>query len=204
MSEENTYRTVEKRQKASFREKGSRFLSYLIPVQSEADVKWEMESLKKEYYDATHHCYAYILGFDKEKWRANDDGEPSGTAGRPIYGQLLSSDLTNVLLVVIRYFGGTKLGTGGLITAYKTAAQQVILEAEIRTKEKMEEYRVEYPYEAMNEVMKILKSDAISILSTDFGTKCAITFAIKKSNTASFLASINKINGLEIKELKMI
>ncbi len=120
------YKTIEGLAQGQFRDKGSRFLAFAIPVNNEKEVKTQLESLRKQYYDATHHCYAWMLGFDKSAYRVNDDGEPSGTAGRPIYGQILSHDLTNILIVVIRYYGGTKLGVPGLINAYKMAAIEAL------------------------------------------------------------------------------
>ena len=128
------YKTIAEPSQGSFRDKGSKFLAFAFPAASEQEVKQHLEALRKQYYDATHHCYAYVLGFDKSAYRFNDDGEPSGTAGRPIYGQLLSADLTNTLMVVVRYYGGTNLGVPGLIHAYKTAALEAINHATILNK----------------------------------------------------------------------
>ena len=123
---DDTYKTIASTSEGIYKEKGSKFLAFAIPVVSEAEIKEHIDKIKKEYYDARHHCYAYILGADKATYRINDDGEPSGTAGRPIHGQLLSKDLTNTLVVVVRYFGGIKLGVSGLITAYKAATKDAL------------------------------------------------------------------------------
>ena len=134
MVAEDTYRTIEGTSTGIYREKGSKFIAIARPVCTEDEIKSIVEDLRKEYYDARHHCYAYILGAKGEKWRVNDDGEPSGTAGKPIHGQLLSFNVTNVLVVVVRYFGGTKLGVSGLINAYKSATQDALQNATVITK----------------------------------------------------------------------
>ena len=153
------YLTVSKSVESIYKEKGSKFLSFLYPVTSVEEVKEYLTQLKKKYYDATHHCYAYIIGYDKETFRMNDDGEPSSTAGKPIYGQLQSNDLTNVLLVVVRYFGGTKLGVSGLIKAYKESSAECIALAEIVEKQVKHKYNIYFAYEDMNVVMNILKQN---------------------------------------------
>ena len=136
------YFTIDKSVESIYKEKGSKFLSFLYPVSSVDEVKEYLTQLKKKYYDATHHCYAYIIGYDKETFRMNDDGEPSSTAGKPIYGQLQSNDLTNVLLVVVRYFGGTKLGVSGLIKAYKESSAECIALAQIVEKQVKNKYNI--------------------------------------------------------------
>jgi uncharacterized YigZ family protein len=197
------YKTIEKSAQGSFREKGSKFLSFAIPASDEQEVKQQLEALRKQYYDATHHCYAYVLGFDKSAYRINDDGEPSGTAGRPIYGQLLSADLTNTLIVVIRYYGGTKLGIPGLIHAYKTAALDAINHATILTKIVKEIYEIEYPYEAMNDVMKIIKDEILEVINNEFGMKCVIRLAIRHSEVERVTGKFSKLNQLIIKYLSI-
>jgi len=197
------YKTIAEPAQGSFRDKGSRFLSFAYPVSSEAEIKKHLESLRKQYYDATHHCYAYVLGFDKSAYRLNDDGEPSGTAGRPIYGQILSADLTNTLIVIIRYYGGTKLGVPGLIYAYKTSAAEALGKAKIVTCIVKEMYQVEYPYEMMNDVMKIIKDENLEVINNEFGTKCVIRLAIRHSNAGRVVAKFTKVNQLVINYLSI-
>jgi uncharacterized YigZ family protein len=197
------YKTIAKSAQGSFRDKGSRFLAFAFPATNEQEVKQQLEALRKQYYDATHHCYAYVLGFDKSAYRVNDDGEPSGTAGRPIYGQLLSADLTNTVIVVIRYYGGTKLGVPGLIHAYKTAALDAINNATILTKIVKEIYEIEYPYEIMNDVMKIIKDETLEVINNDFGMKCVIKLAIRHSEVERVTGKFSKINQLIIKYLSI-
>jgi uncharacterized YigZ family protein len=197
------YKTIAKPSQGFFRDKGSRFLSFAFPAASEQEVKQHLELLRKQYYDATHHCYAYVLGFDKSAYRVNDDGEPSGTAGRPIYGQLLSADLTNTLIVVVRYYGGTNLGVPGLIHAYKTAASEALNNATILTKIVKETYEIEYPYEAMNDVMKIIKDETLEVINNDFGMKCVIRLAIRHSDSERVTGKFTKVNQLVINYLSI-
>jgi uncharacterized YigZ family protein len=197
------YKTITEVAQGSFRDKGSKFLSFAIPVTNEQEIKQQLESFRKKYYDATHHCYAYVLGFDKSAYRVNDDGEPSGTAGRPIYGQILSSDLTNILIIVVRYYGGTKLGVPGLIHAYKTAAIEAINSAPIVTKIVKEVYQVEYPYEIMNDVMKIIKDETLEVINNDFGMKCVIRLSIRHSESARVTGKFSKLNQLAINYLSI-
>ena len=195
------YRTIAEPAQASFRDKGSRFLAFAIPVSTEAEIKKELDALRKQYYDATHHCYAWMLGFDKSAYRVNDDGEPSGTAGRPIYGQILSNDLTNILIAVIRYYGGTKLGVPGLISAYKTSAQDALKNAAIVTRVVKEVYEIEFPYEAMNDVMKIIKDEALEVINNEFGMKCVSRLAIRYRDSVKVCDKLKKINKLIINHL---
>ncbi len=195
------YKTILQAAQGSFRDKGSRFLAFAIPTTTEQDVKVHLESLRKQYYDATHHCYSYILGFGKSAYRVNDDGEPSGTAGRPIYSQLLSADLTNILVVVIRYYGGTKLGVPGLIHAYKTATIDALNNATQITKIVKEQYSIEYPYEIMNDVMKIIKDEALEVINSDFGMKCVIRMAIRHSECERVVGKFSKLNHIVINYL---
>jgi len=197
------YKTITEPVQGSFRDKGSKFLAFGIPVNSEQEVKQHLEAIRKQYYDATHHCYAYVLGFDKSAFRVNDDGEPSGTAGRPIYGQILSNDLTNILIVVVRYYGGTNLGVPGLIHAYKTAAAEALNKALIVTKIVKELYQIEYPYEAMNDVMKIIKDEILEVINNEFGMKCVIRLAIRHSVSERVTGKFSKINQLIINYLSI-
>jgi len=161
MIPDDSYKSISAISKGSYKEKGSKFFSFAFPVISEEEVKEKLAMLRKEYHDARHHCYAYRIGYDKQVFRINDDGEPSGTAGRPIYGQILSNDLTQILIVVIRYFGGIKLGVPGLINAYRTAAKDALDHTAIVTKPIKEEYQVLFEYTVMNNVMKILKEEGM-------------------------------------------
>lgn len=195
---EDTYKTVKRDSQGSYSEKGSKFISLVFPVRSEEEVKRHLADIKKSYYDARHHCYAYILGPTKSSYRANDDGEPSGTAGRPIYGQLLSRDLTNVLVVVVRYFGGTKLGVPGLINAYRTAAADALDANEIVEKTVEEKYGITFGYEAMNRVMQILKTDSVKINSQAYDHKYRIDFTIRRRDADAVLASLRKIENLDV------
>ncbi len=195
------YKTITAPSQGSFRDRGSKFLAFAIPAASETEVKQQLEILRKKYYDATHHCYAYVLGFDKSGYRINDDGEPSGTAGRPIHGQILSKDLTNILIVVVRYYGGTNLGVPGLINAYKTAALDALTNANIVTRVVKELYQLEFSYEAMNEVMKIIKDEILEVINNEFGTKCVIRLAIRHSDSDRVISRFSKINLLVINYL---
>jgi uncharacterized YigZ family protein len=199
---DDTYFTINSRATGNYKERGSKFLATAIPVRDENEVKQELELIRKEYYDARHHCYAYVLGFDKAAWRANDDGEPSGTAGRPIHGQIQSHDLTNILIVVVRYFGGIKLGVGGLINAYKTAASDALSNAEIVERTVDEFYEIKFNYEAMNEIMKIVKDDGLHLLNTKFDLECSLTFKIRKKEADRVNEKFRKTFGSKVIYLK--
>jgi uncharacterized YigZ family protein len=192
------YFTIEKSVESIYKEKGSKFLSFLYPVSSVDDVKEYLTQLKKKYYDATHHCYAYIIGYDKETFRMNDDGEPSSTAGKPIYGQLQSNDLTNVLLVVVRYFGGTKLGVSGLIKAYKESSAECIALAQIVERQVKNKYNIYFAYEDMNVVMNILKQNNAEQKNQIFDLNCQIEVLIDKRNTTKFESSIPPVSTIRI------
>ncbi|MEE1226173.1 MAG: YigZ family protein [Bacteroidales bacterium] len=192
------YFTIEKSVESIYKEKGSKFLSFLYPVSSVDEVKEYLTQLKKKYYDATHHCYAYIIGYDKETFRMNDDGEPSSTAGKPIYGQLQSNDLTNVLLVVVRYFGGTKLGVSGLIKAYKESSAECIALAQIVEKQVKNKYNIYFAYEDMNVVMNILKQNNAEQKNQIFDLNCQIEVLIDKRNTTKFESSIPPVSTIRI------
>ncbi|MEE0882798.1 MAG: YigZ family protein [Bacteroidales bacterium] len=192
------YLTVSKSVESIYKEKGSKFLSFLYPVTSVEEVKEYLTQLKKKYYDATHHCYAYIIGYDKETFRMNDDGEPSSTAGKPIYGQLQSNDLTNVLLVVVRYFGGTKLGVSGLIKAYKESSAECIALAEIVEKQVKHKYNIYFAYEDMNVVMNILKQNNAEQKNQIFDLNCQIEVLIDKRHSSKFESSIPPVSTIRI------
>jgi len=198
----DNYKTIETTSEGIYKEKGSKFIAYAFPVTCEEDIKDEISRLKKEYYDARHHCYAYMLGADKKDFRANDDGEPSSTAGKPILGQILSSDLTNILIVVIRYFGGTKLGVSGLIHAYKTAAQDAIANAQIIEKTVNDIYDIHFDYLVMNDVMRIIKEEQPLQIDQDFNLTCRITLSIRQSEVDKIIERFNKIDSVKTKHLR--
>ncbi len=194
MEQTDTYLTIAGNSEGLYKEKGSKFIALAFPVQTEEEVKEILVDLRKQYHDARHHCYAYILGFKGENWRANDDGEPSSTAGKPIHGQLLSRKLTNTLVVVIRYFGGTKLGVSGLITAYKTAASEALDAATIVEKTVKDIYNISFAYPATNEVMRLIKDEDLAVINQVFDTSCSVTIGIRQSKLASVLDKVDKID----------
>ena len=198
MSQDDAYRTISAVSKGSYREKGSRFISYAFPVHSEADIKEKLAGLRKEYHDARHHCYAYRLGFDKSVHRMNDDGEPSGTAGRPIFGQIVSYDLTQILIVVVRYFGGIKLGKPGLINAYRSAAKDALENAVLVDRLVHEEYEIRFNYMEMNIVMRILKEENAKIIHQEFGDSCQIVFSIRKNCEKKITERLKKISDISL------
>jgi uncharacterized YigZ family protein len=199
----DTYKTIKAPCEGIYKEKGSKFLAFAFPVTSETEIKNHVDSIKKEYYDARHHCYAYILGPDKATYRANDDGEPSGTAGRPIHGQLLSKDITNTLVIVVRYFGGIKLGVSGLINAYKTATKDALDNAEVVEKTVNEIYRVEFEYPLMNDVMRLLKDEGLEQFNQRFEMNCSLDFAVRKSRSTRVTDAFDKIRGVTLTFLRI-
>jgi len=201
---EDTYKTISAKTEGLYKEKGSKFIALAYPVTSEDEVKEILALLRKEYHDARHHCYSYIIGFKGEHWRANDDGEPSGTAGRPIHGQIQSFNLTNTLIVVIRYFGGTKLGVSGLINAYKTSAADALNNAQIVVNTVKDIYRITFGYLAMNDIMKLVKEENLGLMEQNFDTSCFITVGIRQTRTESVLNKIEKIDSALATFLKTI
>lgn len=177
----NSFLTIESPASGIYKSKGSKFLAFAVPVYSEQEIKQQLDEFRKQYFDARHVCYAWMLGEDREHFRANDDGEPSGTAGRPILGQINSKQLTNILIVVVRYFGGILLGTGGLIVAYKEAAADALNNANIIERAVMLHRTLRFPYEKMNEVMRTLKDIDANIINQDYEDNlCVINCEIKK------------------------
>lgn len=179
----------------SYRQLSSKFLAYAYPVESEEQIKELLDALRKRWYDATHHCYAWRLGAHGEQFRANDDGEPSSTAGKPILGQLLSQDITNCLIVVVRYFGGTKLGVPGLIAAYKESAALVLAECEVVERTVDSVIELEFSYIAMNDVMRIVKDMQPRIISQQFDNLCRMTLAIRESEAEQLVGRLQKVEG---------
>lgn len=198
MTSEDTYRTIVADTEAVFKDKGSKFLTYAYPIESEAEVKGHVDVLKKKYYDATHHCYAWRVGPRGEQSRANDDGEPSGTAGKPILGQLMSYDVTNLLVVVVRYFGGTKLGVPGLINAYKESTREVLDACEIIEKTVDAFFTLRFSYIAMNGVMKIVKDLNPRVVSQEFDNVCQMTLAIRQGQANLMQDKLSKCEGVEV------
>ena len=192
----DTYQTIEAPAEGMYKEKGSKFIAKAYPVKSDEQVKEILEQVKDDFHDARHHCYAYILGPTGNRWRANDDGEPSGTAGKPIHGQLLSFNLTNTLIVVIRYFGGTKLGVSGLINAYKTATHDALSNARIITRTVDAIYTVTFGYAMMNEAMRLVKELNLQIVEQHFDNTCTIKLRVRRSLESEFLSRCSKIEGL--------
>ena len=191
----DTYRTIEKKTVGVFKDRGSKFLAFAFPVSSTGEIKSILGKLKKEYHDARHYCYAYRLGASGKEYRANDDGEPASSAGKPILGQIQSHDLSNVLIVVVRYFGGTLLGVGGLIHAYRSAAADALKNARIIIDEETVPVMIRYPYDLTNEIMKITGEEKISILKQDFTDICQLDGSVGKSRAEKLLERINRLPG---------
>ena len=183
---------------AIYTEKRSKFIAIALPVHSVEEVKAHLEVYQKKYYDARHVCYAYMLGHERTDFRANDNGEPSGTAGKPILGQINSNELTDILIIVVRYFGGIKLGTSGLIVAYKTAAAEAIAEAEIIEKTVDEEVTVLFEYPFMNDIMRIVKEEEPAIVAQTYDMDCSMTLRIRKSHMEKLRTRLAKVETARI------
>lgn len=194
----DTYKTIKGNVEGTYSEKRSKFLAFAYHVTSIEEVKTYIAQIQKKYYDARHVCYAYMLGPTRENFRANDNGEPSGTAGKPILGQINSYELTDILIVIVRYFGGIKLGTSGLIVAYRQAAIEALENAEIIEKTVDEDIDIEYDFEAMNKVMKIIKDLQPQIINQDYDNLCTMTLRIRKSLMPQMKEKLLKIEGLQI------
>jgi uncharacterized YigZ family protein len=193
---EDTYRTIEKPAEGIFRDRGSKFLAYAFTVNAENELKNILSQLKTAHPKANHHCYALRLGIDRSVFRINDDGEPSGTAGRPILNTLLSRDLTNLVVIVVRYFGGTLLGVPGLINAYKSAAEEALKQAVIIEKTVNDIYTIDFDYLQMNDVMKIIKDDNLTVINPVFDNNCSIQISIRKTSVNQILAKLSKLNAI--------
>ncbi len=192
----DVYRTILKKSEGQITEKRSKFLAFAHPVETPEEVKIIVDEYKKEYYDARHVCWAYIIGTEGELFRANDDGEPSGTAGKPILGQIKSNEISNVLVLVVRYFGGIKLGTSGLITAYKEAAADALANATIIEKTVDESLSFSYEYPMMNSVMKIIKELEPQIISQTYDNDCLMTLRIRKSLIEELKKRLEKVESV--------
>ena len=191
----DSYLTIAADAEAIFKEKSSKFLCYAYHVESEEEIASHLEVLRKRYYDATHHCYAWRLGPFGERFRANDDGEPSSTAGKPILGQMLSREVTDCLVVVVRYFGGTKLGVPGLIAAYKESTAAVLDAAEIIEKTVDTRLRIDFSYVVMNDVMRIIKEEQPRIEEQTFDNLCSMTLSIRNSRAEQVIGRLRKVEG---------
>ncbi|HBE39962.1 MAG TPA: YigZ family protein [Bacteroidales bacterium] len=202
MAEADKYSTVKAVSYGFYREKGSRFVSAAHPVKNENEIKLIIESVRQEHHEARHHCYAWAMGVEADKWRANDDGEPSGTAGRPILGQIRSYGLTNVLIIVSRYFGGTLLGVSGLINAYRTAAAIALENADIIEHYVCESYELTFPYQSINDVMKIIKEENIDQSDHSFDLECIINISFRSSSRQKILTRFSRIESLNYKFLE--
>ncbi len=198
MSQEDTYKTITSLSESIYTEKRSKFIAIAIPVRTLEEVKSHLETYQKKYYDARHVCYAYMLGHERLNFRANDNGEPSGTAGKPILGQINSNELTDILIVVVRYFGGIKLGTSGLIVAYKAAAAEAIANATIIEKTVDDDVSVVFEYPFMNDIMRIVKEEEPEILEQSYDMDCLMRLRIRRSMMPKLRARLEKVETARI------
>ena len=194
----DTFKTISAATQGLFKDKGSKFISFAIPIENTDEIKTLLTEYKKKYFDARHVCYAYMIGHERTVFRANDDGEPSGTAGRTILGQINSYQLTNVLIVVVRYFGGVLLGTGGLVNAYKHAAADALDQAEIINKTVDSTLNIEFDYILMNDVMRVIKEMNPTIIKQSFGNDCNMIISIRNQNFDELHSKLSEIIGLKI------
>ena len=195
---DDTYRTIRDLSEGYYTEKRSRFLSFALPVRTPDEVKTLIDAYRKKYYDARHVCWAYMLGPDRITFRANDDGEPSSTAGKPILGQINSNNLTDILIIVVRYFGGIELGTSGLIVAYRTAAAEAIAAARIEERTIDETITITFEYPHLNSVMRIVKEDKPDVLTQSFELTCEMTLRIRQSRMDALKSRLLKVDSLRI------
>lgn len=195
---DDSYKTIKQVAEGYYTEKRSRFISYAIPVRTVEEVKEQLDKYRKQYYDARHVCWAYMLGPERLTFRANDDGEPSSTAGKPILGQINSNELTDILIIVVRYFGGIKLGTSGLIVAYKAAAAEAIAACTIVEKTVDEEVTVLFEYPFMNDIMRIVKEEEPEILSQSYDMDCSMTLRIRQSAMPRLRSRLEKVETARI------
>lgn len=195
---DDSYKTIAGPAEGSYSEKRSKFLAYAFPVQNEQEVKQRLAEIQKKHWDARHHCYAYILGPHKDAYRLNDNGEPSGTAGRPIHGQLLSKDLTNTLVIVVRYFGGIKLGVSGLQNAYKIASREALDAADIVERTIQETFRVTFEYVKMNDIMQILKDPEVQVIDRQSYMQCIYTISVRQRDADRITEALRKVPMTEV------
>jgi len=198
--ESDTYLTIKAFSQGIYKEKGSRFIALAYPVSTREEIKNILDEVRKEHHSARHHCFAWMLGRERETYRASDDGEPSGSAGKPILGQINSHELTDILVVVVRYFGGKLLGVSGLINAYRSAAESAINNSEITELHIQDHYELVFPYSLMNEVMKVIKDEEISQSKQQFETVCRMTISFRRSARERILSSLSRISGLKYRQ----
>ena len=196
---DDTYLTITEKGEDIFRDRGSKFLGFAYPLSTESDIKAIVSSLQKEHPKANHHCWALRWSTDRSVFRLNDDGEPSGTAGRPILNTLLSRNLTNVAVVVVRYFGGTLLGVPGLINAYKTAAEMALDKAKVTQKTVNDVYLLSFEYLGINDVMRLVKEENLEVLAQAFDNQCQLTVSVRKTQVNQFLSKVEKLPAVNIK-----
>lgn len=201
MASDSIY-TVNEISTGLYKDKGSKFIAVVAPVETESEIKEKIEDIKKQYHDARHHCYAYALGKNHDIYRINDDSEPSGTAGRPIYGQIQSFNLTNVLIVVVRYFGGTKLGVRGLINAYKGAAKDAVEKNKIVEKFLVSRFRVYFDYPEMNNVMRIIKEYNLEQFNHDFSQTCSLDFDVRQSFEKDVIDAFSSLINIKVSKIE--
>ncbi|SDD02470.1 uncharacterized protein, YigZ family [Algoriphagus faecimaris] len=199
---EDTYKTLSKVSSGLYKDRSSKFHYFAFPVKTEEEIKNHLADLRKTYYDARHHCFAWILGINGDSYRANDDGEPNHSAGDPILGQIRSNQLTNILIVVVRYFGGTKLGMSGLINAYKTAAAMAIEENEIIEEQVKSQLKISFSYPAMNEVMKLVKNQELNIIDQQMSLDCQMSLEMRQGLFEFVLNALQEIESLQILEVE--
>ncbi len=195
---DDIYKTIAEVSEGIYTEKRSKFIAIALPVRTVEEIKTYLDQYQKKYYDARHVCYAYMLGADRKDFRANDNGEPSGTAGKPILGQINSNELTDILIIVARYFGGIKLGTSGLIVAYKAAAADAIMNASVIEKTVDEEVTIFFEYPFMNDIMRVVKEEEPTILSQSYDTDCIMTLQIRRSSMPKLITRLEKVETARI------
>lgn len=201
--EKDVYKTILKPgEETLFKDRASKFFGYAFPVKNEEQVNQYIDELKTKHHKAGHFCYAWQLGKRYDRYRANDDGEPSNSAGMPIYGQLQSFEVTNILVVSVRYFGGTKLGVGGLITAYKTSAQYALEASDIKTRTIDNQFEVSFTYPDMNKVMRVIKEENLNVIEQEFLIDCKIILSVREKDAEKIFRKFNGIYGVEIKEIE--
>ena len=196
--QKDTYKTIKSPAEGLFKDKGSKFLAFAYPFENESEIKNIIEPLRKEHFKAVHFCYAYRVGLDRTNFKVNDDGEPSGSAGRPILNALLSKEITNILVVVVRYWGGTLLGVPGLINAYKSATEEVLTNAEIIEKTVNDVYQITFGYVQMNDIMKVVKDFDLKIKNQQFDNQCIIKLEFRQSITTKVVGQFEKVEEIEV------
>ncbi|MBN1250493.1 MAG: YigZ family protein [Bacteroidales bacterium] len=199
MSEEDIYKTISKPSEGFYKDKGSKFYSYSFPVQTDEEIQQYRSQIRKKHHDARHHVYAYRIGAEKDIFYSSDDGEPANSSGPPVLGQIRAADLTNILIIVVRYFGGTKLGIPGLIKAYKSAALKAIQNSNVITKTIGIKIKLSFNYPLMNDVMRVLKDDGIEIINQNFTDNCFIEIKIRKNIYEQTINKLNLMHSLNIK-----